>query len=176
MKFVLSANTNSFWNLYTSQLICYFCCKTLRSSYFISLHQKRKKFSETIVSLENAQFVNFGTPPHYLGLWKVPKFAKKNCLATKQHTGVLGVLISVLVGVLVSWLALYGVFVTFGIGIYIFGIFLAKNRGFFVTNSELILKRAVSMLKSTPAGKKISPPPVVTVVGAKWQISLKCSS
>ena len=52
-----------------------------------------------------------------------------------------------------SWLALYGVFVTFGIGIYIFGIFLAKNRGFFVTNSELILKRAVSMLKSTPAGK-----------------------
>ena len=66
-----------------------------------------------------------------------------------------------------SWLALYGVFVTFGIGIYIFGIFLAKNRGFFVTNSELILKRAVSMLKSTPAGKKISPPPGVTVVGAK---------
>ena len=53
-----------------------------------------------------------------------------------------------------SWLALYGVFVTFGIGVYISGIFLAKNRGFFVTNSELILKRAVSMLKSTPAGKK----------------------
>ena len=66
-----------------------------------------------------------------------------------------------------SWLALYGVFVTFGIGIYIFGIFLAKNRGFFFNKLRINFEKGSLYAKKYAGWKKSSPPPVVTVVGAK---------